>query len=199
MDVRGSVEIRYRPAIDVEEAHGLVDVQELLLVLDQQDGPVRLAEIGRKRLPRGGQEDSPNWGHVRAVTDEPGELDDVLGDWTYRTATQGERHQSATVVAASGSWQLTRAGSSTYLELDVEPAIEDQGLLEELGIEPAARFAINVKNPQARGDAGLAEEERAEYPEDLQAVFDGNRWSEADPIELLDHVGAEFVLVPAST
>lgn len=197
--VRGRVEIRYRPAIDVEEARELLDVQELLVVLEQEDGPVRLAEVGRKRLPRDGDggEQSPNWGHVRRVVEDADELDDVLGEWSYETATQGERHQSATVVAAVGRWSLERAGSSTYLQLDLEPQSENDLLLEQLGVAPTLRFAMNVKNPRARGDAGLDEEDRAEYPQALQRIFDGNRWAAADPVELLDHVGAEFVLVPA--
>lgn len=114
MDVRGRIEIRYRPAIDVEESRDLVDVQELLLVLEQEAGPARLAEIGRKRLPRP-DDDSPNWGHVRQVADDRSAFEAVLGDWTYETQTQGERHQSATVVAADGTWSLTRSGRSAEL------------------------------------------------------------------------------------
>lgn len=195
MDVTGRIEIRYRPAIDVEQADDLIDVQELLLVLDQEDGPARLAEVGRKRLPRP-DDDSPNWGHVRQVADDASAFGDVLGDWTYETQTQGERHQSATVVAAEGSWHLTRSGRSTELALDVTPCIDDDALLEQLGIGAVDRFVLNVKNPRVQSDAGLDPEDRVDYPDELQASFDGNRWAPADPVALLDHVGAEFLLVP---
>ena len=195
MDAQGRIEIRYRPAIDVEEVNDLVDVQELLLVLEQEDGPARLAEIGRKRLPRP-DDDSPNWGHVRQVADDRGAFDDVLGDWTYETQTQGERHQSATVVAADGTWSLRRAGRSTELTIDVKPRIDDDAVLDQLGIGAVDAFVLNVKNPRATGEAGLDPEDRADYPDELQEVFDGNRWAPADPTALLDHVGAEFLLVP---
>jgi hypothetical protein len=195
MDVRGRIEIRYRPAIDVEEVADLVDVQELLLVLEQEDGPARLAEVGRKRLPRP-DDDSPNWGHVRQVADDPSAFGEVLGDWTYTTRTQGERHQSATVVAADGTWSLSRSGRSTELALDVEPRIDDDAVLDQLGIGAVDRYVLNVKNPRARGEAGLDPEDRAAYPDELQRAFDGNRWAPADPIALLDEEGAEFLLVP---
>ncbi|MBW3657627.1 MAG: hypothetical protein KY457_03250 [Actinobacteria bacterium] len=198
MDVQGHLEVRYRPAIDVEEVADLVDVQELLLVLDQEDGPARLAEIGRKRLPRP-DDDSPNWGHVRQVAEDVAAFEDVLGDWTYSTQTQGERHQSATVVAAEGTWTLRRSGRSTELALDLAPRIDDEHVLAQLGIGAADRFVLTVKNPRARGEAGLDDDDRADYPDDLQAAFDGNRWAPADPIELLDHVGAEFLLVPVGS
>jgi hypothetical protein len=195
---QGTIEIRYRPAVDVETADDLVDVQELLLVLEGQDGPVRLAEIGRKRLPPPDEGDaSPNWGHVRRVVDEREELDDVLGEWTYETATQGTRHQSATRVAARGTWAIDGRSRDTRLCLELTPELDDRQLIEQLGIEERASYRINVKNPRAGGDAGLEDEERARYPDELQAVFDGNRWSGADPIELLDHEGAEFLLIPA--
>jgi hypothetical protein len=197
--IEGTIEIRYRPAVDVETADDLVDVQELLLVLEQQDGPVRLAEVGRKRLPPADDNGaSPNWGHVRQVVDNRDELDDVLGEWTYETRTQGTRHQSATRVAARGTWTLEGRARDTRIHLELTPELEDQHLLDQLGIETEASYLVNVKNPRAGGDTGLERDERAAYPEHLQAVFDGNRWAGADPVELLDHDGAEFLLIPAS-
>lgn len=197
--IEGTIEIRYRPAIDREVADDLVDVQELLLVLDQADGPVRLAEVGRKRLPPADDDGaSPNWGHVRRVVERREELDDVLGDWTYDTRTQGTRHQSDTRVAACGTWRLDGQARDTRLHLDLTPQLDDQRLLDQLGIEDEATYVINVKNPRAGGDTGLDGAERAQYPDELQAAFDGNRWIGSDPVELLDHDGAEFLLIPAA-
>lgn len=193
----GDVTVLVRPAVDREEVEELLDVQALLLQLsDDDDGTTRILEVGRKRLPAP-DEDSPNWGHVRFAGDTEGAAG-LLDDATYETATMGERHQPAARPVASGTWLLERAGRSTVLELSVTPAREDdQELLDQLRIEPEQRLVINVKNPRVRSDAGLDEEERADLPEDLQARFDGNRWAPADPIEFLDHVGVEFVLVRA--
>ena len=197
MAIQGTIEIRYRPAVDVESADDLVDVQELLLVLEQEGGPVRLAEVGRKRLPPPDDGDaSPNWGHVRRVVDHREELDDVLGEWTYETRTQGTRHQSATRVAARGTWTLEGQARDTRLHLELSPELDDQHLLDQFGIEPEATYVLNVKNPRAGGDTGLEPDERVDYPEELQAAFDGNRWAGVDPVELLDHDGVEFLLIP---
>jgi hypothetical protein len=196
---QGAIEIRYRPAVDVESADDLVDVQELLLVLEQEGGPVRLAEIGRKRLPPPDDDGaSPNWGHVRRVVEQRDQLDEVLDGWTYETRTQGTRHQSATRVAARGTWVIDGEARDTRLVLGRQPELDDRQLLDQLGIEETASYRINAKNPRAGGDTGLDAEERARYPDDLQAAFDGNRWAGVDPIELLDHEGAEFLLIPAA-
>lgn len=58
---------------------------------------------------------------------------------------------------------------------------------------------LTVKNPRARSEAGRDPEDRADHPDDLQAAFDGNRWAPADPVELLDREGAEFLLVPVAS
>ena len=191
----GTAIVHIRPVIDREEIDDLVDVQEMLLELQDDEGPVRLLEIGRKRFP-GADSDSPNWGHVRAVTEDHEELEEILGDATYTTTTQGERHQSATRVAAQGAWELDRAGTSTYQRLQLEGSVGDD-LLAQLHVHAEASYVLNVKNPRATSDAGLDPEDRPELPDDLQQQFDGNRWLAADPPRLLDHVGVEFVLVPA--
>jgi hypothetical protein len=190
---RGTATIHIRPVVDRETIDDLVDVQELLLELATDDGPTRVIEIGRKRLPDRSS-DSPNWGHVRAAGD-PSEVTDLFDDDVYETATQGRRHQSATRVAARGSWALDRQGRTTRLHLTLEGEVDDP-LLEQLHIHPEATYDLNVKNPRAASDAGLEPEERPVLPDELQQAFDGNRWAPADPPALLDHVGVEFVLVP---
>lgn len=189
---RGSAIVHVRPVVDRERIDALVDVQEMLVEL-VDDEAVRVLEIGRKRLPDTSS-DSPNWGHVRATGTSRDDVADLFDDATYRTQTQGERHQSATRVAAEGSWALERDGRDTHLVLELEGQVDDE-LLAQLHLHPRARYVLNVKNPRAAGDAGLDEEDRAELPDHLQEAFDGNRWAPADPVELLDHVGVEFVLV----
>ena len=193
----GDLTVLVRPAVDREEVEELLDVQVLLLQLTDDDGgTTRILEVGRKRLPAP-DEDSPNWGHVRFAGD-PEEAGALLDDDTYETATMGRRHQPAARPVASGTWQLERSGRSTFLELAIAPEREDdRDLLDQLRIESEQRLVMTVKNPRVRSDAGLDEEERAELPDDLQARFDGNRWAPVDPIEFLDHVGVEFVLVSA--
>lgn len=193
----GTALVHIRPVVDRERIESLVDVQQMLLELSSEDASIRVLEIGRKRLPDDSS-DSPNWGFVRAVANDRGDLEDLFGEDVYHTVTQGRRHQSATRVAAEGTWELTRSGRSTYLHLELDGQVDDD-LLSELQVRPAATYVVNVKNPQAASEAGLDDGERADLPDELQRVFDGNRWAPVDPPALLEHTGVEFVLVPAES
>jgi hypothetical protein len=67
---------------------------------------------------------------------------------------------------------------------------------EALNIAPAASCAIPVKNPEKGqpANASLSEDTKADYPKTLQERFRGRRFDRED-LDLLDHEGAEFVLV----
>lgn len=56
-----------------------------------------------------------------------------------------------------------------------------------------------VKNPKAGSPefAGLSEERRAQFPEELQKRFEGRRWIGVHPVELLDYEGAEVLFIGA--
>jgi len=80
-----------------------------------------------------------------------------------------------------------------------------------LGIHIASSFVIQVKNPKAEAPAsqrvGLPKSRRAIYSEDIMKhVFGrgekgrssiGLRFTNCNSIELLDHQGAELLLIPA--
>lgn len=66
--------------------------------------------------------------------------------------------------------------------------------------EPEASYIITVKNPE-RGqpvNAGLSEEQQAEFPKKLMEKFRDRKFAEVDPPDFLNYEGAEFVLVAAS-
>lgn len=192
--VTGHATVHVRPVVDREEVEELLHVQELLLELTDDTEQVRVLEIGRKRLPAS-DDDGANWGYVRVAGDRA-RADQLLGEDTYVTDAQGERHQSSTRQVATGSWSLERSGSDTELAFELE-IDRDDALVEQLRLAPRRSFTITVKNPRAGGDAGLDEEERPELPDELQERFDGNRWAPCDPIDFLDHENVEFVLTPS--
>lgn len=48
---------------------------------------------------------------------------------------------------------------------------------------------ISVKNPTVAANQGLQKDKKAEYPEELQKLFEGRRWIPVDPPSLLDYEG----------
>src|SRR3546814_20540451 len=67
-----------------------------------------------------------------------------------------------------------------------------------LNIAPEASFVLSVKNPE-RGspkNAGLDEEDEADYPKSLQKEFRGRRLATEDPKQL-EYEGAEIVRIGA--
>lgn len=71
---------------------------------------------------------------------------------------------------------------------------------EALNVEPEASFLIQVKNPQhgAPPNAGLQNRRKAAFPEHLLEKFGSYRFVAADPPDLLNYEGCEFILIGAS-
>lgn len=195
---KGDIEVHVRPVVNRDAIEALVDVQELLLGL-RPDGAAttRWCEVGRKRMPAV-DEDTQNWAYVRGLLGDD-ELADATAASTYETSTRGTQEQAGTRVVAEGSYVLERSGRDTHLVLDVDVHADATvgDLTDVLHLEPEGRYVVSVKNPRASTDdgVGLDRDERADLPDDLQAVFDGNRWAPADPPALLDHEGTEFLLI----
>src|SRR3546814_16153857 len=77
------------------------------------------------------------------------------------------------------------------LELPERPG----AVQKALNIAPEASFVLSVKNPE-RGspkNAGLDEEDEADYPKSLQKEFRGRRFATEDPKQH-DYAGEELVL-----
>lgn len=68
-----------------------------------------------------------------------------------------------------------------------------------LQLEPEASYVISITDPKAPSppQAGLPWEEKAEYPEELQKLFQERKLIPADPPAFLDHDGAELLLIGA--
>eukprot|EP00850_Spirogloea_muscicola_P004838 SM000021S06471 [mRNA] locus=s21:504128:504990:- [translate_table: standard] len=165
--------------------------------------------MGRKSLPDPHARTRPYWGFVELVTHTAEDVRAALQGGEYETKTRGTRHQPAARAAAEGVYRLvkhvTGAGRSkvhTYLAHRLElPASEGEDAPQhELHIEPEAVYVIQVKNPEAPAppNAGLQSREKAAYPSELQDHFQGRRFIPLEKPELLNYVGAEFILISAS-
>lgn len=196
----GDIGFVYVPRVEEEDPGGLDDVQDLRIVL-RPDGRshTRVLVVGRKRLPD--VDDTERyWGFVETVTDDPRVLRDEFRAEQYDTATRGRRHQPAARAAGEGVYALVRRGGDTFLAYVLDVPQEGGEVQRELRIAPRARYVLAVRDPAADSPpgVGLSPERRADYPAELREVFGERRWVAADPPALLDHEGAELVIIAAA-
>ena len=130
----------------------------------------------------------------------------------------GTRHEEPSRLAGRGAYAIINnnpripSERTTYLGYHLShPSASDFGEVQNaLGIQPAATFVIQVKNPLAPTTSsqfvGRKPEQRAKYPEDvMKEVFGtggskgredyGLRFSSVETAELLDYEGAELLLI----
>jgi hypothetical protein len=199
---RGDVYFFVRPRVEEEDPESLADVQNTYAILSRSGARrYRMLIIGRKRLPDPEQSGRRRfWGFVERVTSDPHEIAEALQAAEYRTKTRGRRHQPAARPVGEGVYRIVRHDDHTHLAYALELPRQAGEIPEELNLAPEASYILSVKNPakpSPRG-AGLPDRDQAAYPQHLQDVFRGRRFTAADPPELLDHAGTEFVLVSAS-
>lgn len=193
---RGDVYFAYRPRVEHEEVGDEKDVQRLFLLLQPSSGDrTRRIVIGRKRMPRPGEHER-YWGFVDEVSDRPAEQADELAERTYQTATRGERTVPPARPVGEGRYALVEHGDHTHLAYELELPEEPGEAQRELNLLPEASYILAVRNPQAPAPpgAGLAPEQRADLPVELQRRFDNRRFISAAP-DLLDRRGVELVLI----
>ena len=185
---QGDAYFFYRPRVGVAEVSSLQDVQRFFLVL-KPDGDRRYRRliVGRKRLPDPGSHER-EWAFVVEVTDDPAELREEIEE------------EPRARPAGTGRYAIVDHGGHTHLAYALAQPPEDAGLQRELNIRPQASYVVAIRNPDAPTPpgAGLPEHRRAQYPPELRERFGGRRFIPADPPELLDHPGAELVLIGAA-
>lgn len=197
---RGDIFFAYRPRVNEDKAEGLADVQRFFMVL-KPDGEklIRLAVIGRKRLPQA-KEHERVWGFIDRIGRAGKELEAEFKEHHYETKTRGERDIPAARPAGEGVYALVQRGRNLHLTYELELPERAGEVQEELNIPRQGAYILSIANPQRSPPpgAGLPEREEVHYPKALQREFQGRRFATADP-GLLDFEGAEFVLVGAGT
>lgn len=131
----------------------------------------------------------------------------------YDTATRGHRRTQEARALAEGVYRILRHQSGkqnhTHLIYKLEfPVLDAAGIsgphespLEALNIDHEASFLIQIKNPNQPGGSqfrGLPEKRKVAFPASLQGQFGQKRYSPADPPNLLNYEGCEFLLISAS-
>jgi hypothetical protein len=190
----------YRPRVDAEAVRSLDDVQRFFLVM-KPDGVSRFRRIvvGPKRLPDP-EGHERFWAFVAEVAESPEDLRDDIERATYETKTRGVRIQPEARPAGEGRYALVDHDGHTHLAYVLELPREPGAAQDVLGIEREASYVIAVRNPDAPAPpgAGLDPQQRARYPEELKERFRGRRFAPVEVPELLDHEGAEIVLIGAA-
>jgi hypothetical protein len=178
----------YRPRVGVDEVAELDDVQRFFVILEP-DGERRYRRVfvGRKRLPDPSSHER-EWAFVAEVTDDPEELREKVGE------------EPRAGLAGAGRYAIVDHGGHTHLAYALGEARLRRRIQQVLNIRPQASYVLAVRNPDAPAPpgAGLPQHRRAQYPPELRARFGGRRFIPADPPELLDHPGAELVLIGAA-
>ncbi|MDP8971440.1 MAG: hypothetical protein M3N52_13265 [Actinomycetota bacterium] len=195
----GDIHFLYRPRVEEEDPGELDDVQNFFVVLRPRGGDrLRLLIVGGKRLPDTGEHERL-WGFVQTVASDPEDLREQFRAERYDTRTRGLRHQPAARPAGEGVYAIARRDGETFLAYLLELPDAPGPVQQELQIPPQARYVLNVKDPRvgAPPRAGLPPEQQADFPPRLQERFGDRRWIAADPVDLLDHEGAEILLIGA--
>jgi len=200
---RGDLYFLYRPKVrpagEQTTVHGGDEVQRLFMVMHPEGRRLfRLTVLGRKHLPEiGGRERL--WGFVDRVAQRAEALREEFREERYTTKTRGTRMRPAARAAGEGSYSLVRHDGHIHFAYVLELPKEPGEVQRAFNIEPEGSYIISVKNPQqgAPRGAGLPEQEKATLPQAQQRRFRGRRFIDPDPPVLLDHTGAEFILVGA--
>lgn len=198
---RGNLYFAYRPKLDVAVPISRDHLQRLYVVVSPRGrDSYRLIVIPEKRLPavdRNG--DRKSWGFVAKVASDPEELEDELDPKTRLTATRGERHVPAARPAGEAVYCIVRHRNHIHLAYALELPRPPGDVQRALNIAAEGSYIVAVKNPRAEQPPGVGLDERrkARFPRTLQVRFRGRRFMPLDPPDLLDHEGAEIVLVGA--
>jgi len=194
----GDIFFLYRPKVNEDDPDRPDDVQRFHLVLRPRGGKsVRLCVVGRKHMPDVDQHERV-WGFVDMVTDDERRIEEALREDRYRTETRGEQERPAARPAGEGVYAITLEDGQMQLSYALELPEDPSEVQRAFNLAPEASFALSVKNPEKGQprNAGLSDDQKADYPERLQEQFRGRRFDRED-VDLLNEEGGEFILVGA--
>jgi hypothetical protein len=198
---QGNIYFCYRPKVEEHSVEGLDDVQRFYMVLKPHGkASYRLIVVGQKQLPEVSQHGQQTWGFVESVSSDAKKIEQGLREKTYQTKTRGKREQPAARSVGEGVYDLVLHNDHTHLVYALELPEEQGQAQQELRIEPEGSYILNIKNPDKPSPqgAGLREEQKVDFPQNLQKRFENHRFIPANPPDFLDYSGAEMVLISAA-
>ncbi|KAK9099681.1 hypothetical protein Scep_023111 [Stephania cephalantha] len=168
---------------------------------------LRFMVMGKKTLPDLSKPSTAFWGFVELVTTNIEDIKPALKGEKYDTGTRGHRHKPPARPLGEGIYRLLRhnPGNRTHThlvyKLEFPPKEEKKEPQESLNIEREGSFVIQIKNPEQGGRGqfqGLQSKRKAVFPAHLHGEFGRRKFIPADPPDLLNYEGCEFLLISAS-
>jgi hypothetical protein len=98
---------------------------------------------------------------------------------------------------AQGVYRIVRHEDHTHIAYVLELPKATGGAQAAFELENEASYIISIKNPENRSPFVTDLEQPVDLPIQLREKFQGRRFCEADPPDLLNHAGIEFVLISA--
>ncbi|MGE5308912.1 MAG: hypothetical protein ACM3OC_07500 [Deltaproteobacteria bacterium] len=204
---KGLLYFFYRPKVMPAGAqahpHGLQDVQRLYMIMHprQPKGSFRLIIVGHKKMPLPSVRGHKRfWGFIDDVSPNAVRIQQDTGGNVHATKTRGVERQPVARPAGEGEYELLRHGDHTHLVFKLDLPVKRGPVQEVLRIEDQASYIISVKNPDQPSPRGMrfGSRRKPQYPSQLKAKFRTLKFIDADPVQLLDYPGTQFVLISAS-
>lgn len=192
----GTVYFFYRPKIDQEQAANLSEVQRFFLIFkpDKSSNYIELI-VGKKKMPV--QQQETFFCYVENVYEDQSQVVDALGDSNYQTVTQGSRHESTVRCVGQGRYALIGHDGHTHFCYDLSRPKVCGDVQKAFALEQSGDFLITVKNPKFKENVtlGLDDDQKAQYPDDLQKLFGDNHFHPLSTVDFLFNIGAEILLI----
>ena len=196
---RGNLYFLYRPKVEQDSVEALEDVQRFYFVLEPYGRDwFRLITLGKKSLPSRDEANQQGWCFVESVSEDGGDIEEGLRRETYETKTRGDRTQPAARPVGEGLYKIVLTENQTRLVYALELPDEIGTAQQAFNISETGNYIVSVKNPDTPTPQGAGfqdAERKADFPKRLQKRFQDRRFIAVDPIDFLDYVGAELILI----
>ena len=191
----GNIYFFYRPKVESKQ-NQKEEVQRFFLVLHpQKSRKYHLIIIGKKHLP---QEKGENYfGFVEAIKKNKNDLLQSLTEKHYTTATHGERLLPDSHCLGAGKFLIASHNNHTHFIYQLTNPKKIKSAQNKFHIKAEEDYLISVKNPQidTPKGVGLAEKQKADYPNYLQTKFSEYHFIPLNPADFLDYEGTELLLI----
>ena len=158
----------------------------------------RLITLGKETLPDIAKTNQQGWCFVESVSEAGADIEVGLRRETYQTKTMGDRTQPAARPVGEGVYKIVLTDNQTRLVYALELPKEIGPAQQTFNISETGNYVISVKNPTKptpKGAGFQSAERKADFSKHLQDNFRDRLFAPASPVDFLDYVGAELILI----
>ncbi|KAJ2955664.1 hypothetical protein NQZ79_g8361 [Umbelopsis isabellina] len=182
--------------VDIEDSvDSIDDVQKFYMVLkpywSSEKRQPTLVILGSKKLPTVDQH-ARYWGFVGAADDDIAKITESFKESSYETKTRGTRKIHPARPVAEGVYTISSHNGHSHLAYITTAPKEPGTVQEAFNIEKQASLIISVKATGLRGN------QKADYPQDLQAGFKDRRFIAMATTKYLNYPYCELLFIGAA-